>query len=187
MPEQLPSAAAREVFGEHFSAAEEYARFLETAGVERGLIGPREPARLWERHLINCAVVAELIEPNAIVADIGSGAGLPGLVLAIVRPDLKMHLIEPMQRRIDFLNEAVETLGLVNVKSLRGRAEEFSGKVSADVVVSRAVAPLSKLIPWCLPLLKQGGVMLAMKGSSGEAELDEASALLRKRRIASAR
>nr|WP_202420665.1 16S rRNA (guanine(527)-N(7))-methyltransferase RsmG [Actinomadura rayongensis] len=160
--------------------AERYAEFLAGAGVERGLIGPREADRLWERHLINCAVAAEAIPVGATVVDIGSGAGLPGLVLAIVRPDLAVTLLEPLLRRTTFLHEAVELLGLTNVEVRRGRAEESARDLSADVATARAVAPLERLVTWALPLLRPGGELLALKGERAAVELDEARPVLQR-------
>jgi 16S rRNA (guanine527-N7)-methyltransferase len=148
-----------------------YADLLAGPGTVRGLIGPREVPRLWDRHLLNCAVLERLIPEEATVADIGTGAGLPGIVLAIVRPDLQVSLVEPLLRRTTFLQEAVETLGLDNATVVRSRAEDLP-VASYDVVTSRAVAPLGKLAGWCLPLCAEGGLMLAMKGSSAEEELD---------------
>lgn len=177
MKQPVPDApdSASEVFGERLDTARRYAALLASAGVERGLIGPREVDRIWDRHILNSAAVAELIEPGARVIDVGSGAGLPGLPLAIARPDLSVTLLEPMLRRTEFLDAAVRDLGLA-VTVVRGRAEEpavRSGIGGADVVVSRAVADLEKLTRWCLPLLRQGGRMLAMKGERAEAELAE--------------
>lgn len=148
-----------------------YAELLATQGTLRGLIGPREVPRLWDRHLLNCAVVERLIPEGAAVADIGTGAGLPGIVLAIVRPDLQVDLVEPLLRRTTFLQEAVDSLGLGNATVVRSRAEDLP-PASYDVVTSRAVAPLAKLARWCLPLCVEGGLMLAMKGASAEEELD---------------
>lgn len=148
-----------------------YAELLATQGTLRGLIGPREVPRLWDRHLLNCAVLERLVPEEASVADIGTGAGLPGIVLALVRPDVEVALVEPLLRRTTFLEEAVETLGLDNATVVRARAEELP-RASYDVVTSRAVAPLGKLAGWCLPLCVEGGLMLAMKGSSAEEELD---------------
>ena len=148
-----------------------YADLLATEGTLRGLIGPREVPRLWDRHLLNCAVLERLIPDEASVADIGTGAGLPGIVLAIVRPDLEVALVEPLLRRTTFLEEAVDSLGLDNATVVRARAEQLP-PASYDVVTSRAVAPLGKLASWCLPLCVEGGLMLAMKGSSAEEELE---------------
>lgn len=160
--------------------AERYAGWLAAAGVDRGLIGPREVPRLWERHLLNCAVVAEAVPDGVRLADIGSGAGLPGLVLAVARPDLHITLVEPLLRRTTFLDEVVADLGLVNVAVVRGRAEELHGSASFDVVTSRAVAPLPRLLAWSMPLVAPGGMFLAMKGSSVDDELLGAEKALRR-------
>lgn len=168
-------AAAAAVFGDRLALARQYADLLAGPGVEWGLIGPREVDRLWDRHILNSAAVAELIEPSARVVDIGSGAGLPGIPLAIARPDLALTLVEPMLRRTDFLSEAVQTLGLT-ASVIRGRAEDPTVRTTlggADVVVSRAVADLEKLTRWSLPLLRPGGRMLALKGERAEAEVAE--------------
>jgi 16S rRNA (guanine527-N7)-methyltransferase len=163
--------AARLAFGDRLPLAHRYAELLATDGVVRGLIGPREAPRLWERHLLNCAVVAEIIDKESSVVDVGSGAGLPGIVLAIARPDLTVTLIEPMARRIAFLTEAVASLGLAGaVRVVRARAEEYSGPL-ADVVTARAVAPLDRLAAWCLPLAAPGGRVLALKGASAAEEV----------------
>lgn len=165
--------AAETVFGDRVGVARRYADLLAGPGVERGLLGPREVERLWDRHILNSAAVAELIEPGARVIDIGSGAGLPGLALAIARPDLAVTLVEPMQRRADFLNEAVAALG-VQAEVVRGRAEEVAVRAriaGADVVVSRAVADLEKLARWSLPLLRPGGRMMALKGERAAEEI----------------
>jgi len=165
---------ARAVFGPAVDAAIEYARLLATEGAVRGLIGPREVPRLWDRHLLNSAAIASLVPPGARVVDVGSGAGLPGIPLALARPDLTVTLLEPLARRVAFLTECVDRLGLDRVTVVRGRAEE--GPIrrelgGADVVTARAVAPLDKLAGWCLPLLRPGGLLLAMKGSTAAAEL----------------
>jgi 16S rRNA (guanine527-N7)-methyltransferase len=155
--------------------AREYADLLTGPGVERGLLGPREVERIWDRHILNCAAVAELIEPGASVVDVGSGAGLPGIPLAIARPDLVVTLVEPMLRRTDFLTEVVAALGLT-ATVVRGRAEDSAVRAAvsdADVVVSRAVADLEKLARWSLPLLRAGGRMLALKGERADAEVVE--------------
>lgn len=153
---------------------------LATAGVERGLIGPREVPRLWDRHLLNCAMLAEAIPVNASVADLGSGAGLPGLVLAIARPDLRLTLVEPLERRTTFLHEAVAELGLGEVEVLRGRADSLHGQRLFDVVTSRALAPLGRLLAWSMPLVAPDGVLLAMKGRSVEQEIEAAAEELRR-------
>jgi 16S rRNA (guanine527-N7)-methyltransferase len=170
------AAAARTVFGDRLALAEAYARLLMTDGVVRGLIGPREAPRIWERHLINCGVMSDMIPIGASVADVGSGAGLPGIVLAVARPDLTITLVEPLARRTAFLSEAVTALGLdATVTVVRGRAEDLAGgpPVAADVVTARAVAPLDRLAGWCLPLAAIGGRLLALKGSSAEEEVAE--------------
>jgi len=152
-----------------------YADLLATDGVVRGLIGPREVTRLWSRHLANCAVLEELVPHGVVVADVGSGAGLPGLPLALVRPDLRVVLVEPLLRRATFLGEAVTALGLDDrVEVVRGRAEEQA--LSVDVVTARAVAPLDKLAGWTLPLARVGGTLLALKG---EGAADEVAASAR--------
>jgi 16S rRNA (guanine527-N7)-methyltransferase len=166
-------------------AAENLARFadwLAGAGVERGFLGPREVDRIWDRHIANCAVVEELIPVNSKVFDIGSGAGLPGLVLAIVRPDITIGLIEPLMRRSEFLKEVVADLGITDqVTVIRGRAEELKGQ-TAPIVTARAVAPLGKLLTWSLPLTTKGGQILAMKGSSAATEITEAKEILKGRK-----
>lgn len=168
------------VFGERLPLAERYAELLATDGVVRGLIGPREVPRLWDRHLLNCAVMAELLPEGATVIDVGSGAGLPGIVLGIVRPDLQMTLVEPLARRVTFLDEVVTGLALTGVTVIRGRAEELVGKLSASVVTARAVAPLDRLARWCLPLAEPGGRLLAMKGSTAAEEIAEHAPAIRR-------
>jgi 16S rRNA (guanine527-N7)-methyltransferase len=166
-----PPASAIELFGAALPRAVRYAGLLADAGVQRGLIGPREVGRLWERHLVNCAVVAEEIPADALVVDVGSGAGLPGIVIALARPDVQVALLEPLLRRTVFLEEMVGELGLDNVTVVRGRAEEWAGRMDAEVVTARAVAPLERLVGWCLPLLGPKGRMLALKGETATAEL----------------
>lgn len=174
-------AAAEGVFGARLPLAIRYTELLATAGVERGLIGPRETERLWDRHVLNSAAVAELIEAGERVADIGSGAGLPGIPIAIARPDLELVLIEPLLRRATFLSEAVAILGLDQVTVVRGRAEERSVIAEwsgLDVVTSRAVASLDKIARWSLPLLRPDGRMLALKGDRAQAEVEEYGRML---------
>jgi 16S rRNA (guanine527-N7)-methyltransferase len=170
------------VFADALPGAEAYAALLAGAGVERGLIGPRETPRLWVRHLINCAVVAELIPERATVCDVGSGAGLPGVVLALVRPDLRVTLVEPLLRRSAFLEEAVEQLRLTHVEVVRARAEDLHGERSFTVVTSRAVAPLARLLDWSMPLVEPHGFLAAMKGASAGEEIEKASKALRRHR-----
>jgi 16S rRNA (guanine527-N7)-methyltransferase len=155
-----------------------YVDMLMNAGVERGLIGPREAPRLWERHIINCAVVRDVLAPGSSLADIGSGAGLPGVVLAISRPDLRVTLIEPLLRRATFLLEVVAELGLEGVAVARSRAEDLPAGSAFDAVTARAVAPLSRLVPWGLPLCRSGGELVALKGASVQSELDDARDVL---------
>ncbi|MDQ6649810.1 MAG: 16S rRNA (guanine(527)-N(7))-methyltransferase RsmG [Actinomycetota bacterium] len=173
-----PSAA--HLFGPYLPLAEQYAGMLADVAVQRGLLGPREAERIWERHLLNCAVVAELLPPDAGVLDLGTGAGLPGIVLALVRPDVRVMLVEPMLRRVEFLVECVQALGLDTVTVRRARAEELVGGVEVDVVTVRAVAPLRRLLPLAMPLLTPGGRLLAMKGRQAAAELAAASSLVRR-------
>lgn len=178
---ELPPAPeqARDVFGERFADAVRYAELLADTGVARGLIGPREVPRLWERHLLNCAVLSEVIPQGVSVCDVGSGAGLPGVPLALTRPDLKITLLEPLLRRTTFLAEVVRLLGLDNVTVVRGRAEEMVGTLPAvDVVTARAVAPLDRLAGWGLPLLRPHGEMAVLKGDTAEEELKAARAAL---------
>nr|WP_239115176.1 16S rRNA (guanine(527)-N(7))-methyltransferase RsmG [Planotetraspora kaengkrachanensis] len=171
---------AAEVFtGDALDRARLFAELLAGPGVVRGLLGPREIPRIWERHLLNCAVVAEAIPQDARVVDIGSGAGLPGLVLSIVRPDIQMTLLDPLLRRTVFLSEAVEALDLGNAEVVRGRAEELVGKRTFDVATARAVAPLDRLLEWSLPLLREDGQLLAMKGERAVEELEAARSQLK--------
>lgn len=172
---------AREVFGDRFEDAVRYAELLAEAGVQRGLIGPREVPRLWERHLLNCAVLSEVVPEGVTVCDVGSGAGLPGIPLALVRDDIKITLLEPLLRRTNFLTEVVELLGLDHVTVMRGRAEEVMGTLPAvHVVTARAVAPLDRLATWGIPLLRPYGEMLALKGDTAEEELKSAATALSK-------
>ena len=155
------------------ATAEAFVAILADTGVSHGLIGPREVPRLWDRHVLNCAVIQDAFPPRARVIDVGSGAGLPGLALAIVRPDLDLHLVEPMLRRTTWLSDTVTALGLSNVTVHRGRAEEFAGALAAPWVTARAVARLDKLARWCVPLLEEHGSLVAMKGRSAAEELAE--------------
>ena len=168
------------MFGPALGLAERYAEFLAGPGVERGLIGPRETDRLWDRHLINCAAVAELVPPGSSLIDLGSGAGLPGVVLAMLFPDSDVVLLEPLARRAAFLEECVRALGLGNAKVRRGRAEEADGQLTADVVTARAVAPMQRLAALALPLVRPGGLVLAIKGAAAEEELAQAAPVLRR-------
>lgn len=179
-----PPASAETVFGDRLPLAVAYHHSLATTGNERGFIGPREVSRLWERHILNCAVVAEAIPSNARrVADVGSGAGLPGIPLAIARPELEITLIEPLLKRSTYLREIVEELGLSNVTVVRGRAEEKNVRAAVgrfDVVTSRAVAPLGKLARWCMPLVRVNGAMIALKGASVAEEWERDHGVIKK-------
>lgn len=170
-----PEVAHRLFPVEQWAAVDRYAELLATDGVVRGLIGPREAPRLWDRHLLNCAVLAEAVPTESLVCDIGSGAGLPGLVLALARPDVTVTLVEPLLRRTTFLQDVVDDLSLTNVEVCRGRAEALHGKRVFDVVTSRAVAPLPRLVGWSMPLVAPSGALVALKGSSIQDEIDEAS------------
>lgn len=173
--------SARGVFAAaRLDLAQRYADLLGGEGVLRGLIGPREVPRLWERHLENCAVVTRLVPDSATVCDVGSGAGLPGVVWAIARPDLSVTLVEPLLRRATFLDEAVAALGLDNCEVVRARAEDLHGGRRFDVVTARAVAPLARLLEWSMPLVDTDGVLLALKGARAEQEIVEAGATLRR-------
>ena len=175
----LPSAEAITEFGDSLAKAQRYVELLATDGVTRGLIGPRETARLWDRHLMNCALVAELVPEQGELVDIGSGAGLPGIVLAMLRPRLHVVLLEPLLRRSAFLEECVSALDLPNATVLRARAEEkAASRISADVATARAVAPLDRLVGWAAGLLRPGGQLLAIKGQSAAAELEAAGPVL---------
>ena len=175
-PESDPLKVSREtLLTQYFPGQEEairaYAEFLTTAGIERGLIGPREGERIWERHIFNCLPVTQLLPQGASLFDIGSGAGLPGIVIALARPDLKVTLIEPLERRVEFLNEAVAAIaaGGVEIEVIRGRAQDV--KKSADFVTARAVAPMEKLKKMSWHMVKTGGSLLAMKGESAATEM----------------
>lgn len=167
------------MFGAQLPVVEAYARLLSTDGVTRGLLGPREAGRLWDRHLLNSAALAPALPAAGLVVDVGSGAGLPGIPLAILRPDLAIRLVEPLLRRATFLTEAVAALGLANVEVVRARAEDLHGAWTVETVTARAVAPLGRLAGWCLPLVAPGGSLLAVKGDRAESELGDAAAALR--------
>ena len=176
-PAPPPGAVA--VFGPALDEARAYAGMLATRGVEWGLIGPHEVPRLWDRHLLNCAVVADLIGSRyRTLVDIGSGAGLPGIVLAMMRPELAVTLLEPMERRCRFLSGCVAELGLANARVLRGRAEDAT--LRADVATARAVAPLDRLAELAVRVVRPGGLVLAIKGQTADAELRKARPVLRR-------
>ncbi len=177
LPPPPPEAAT--VFGSALDGAAEFAHILATRGVEQGLIGPHEVPLLWHRHLLNCAVVAELITDKCkTLVDIGSGAGLPGIVLAMLRPDVTVTLLEPMERRCRFLSECVAELGIANAAVLRGRAEEVA--LRADVATARAVAPLDRLAELAVHVVRPGGMVLAIKGQKAGHELKKARPVLRR-------
>ncbi|MFP5346956.1 MAG: 16S rRNA (guanine(527)-N(7))-methyltransferase RsmG, partial [Actinomycetes bacterium] len=164
---------------DRLALAERFVDHLATSGLERGLLGPRELPRIWSRHVLNCAVIADLIPAGTSVIDIGSGAGLPGLALAIVRPDLQITLVEPFERRSLWLAEVAQDLD-VGVQVVRARAEDLAGRRRAGLVTARAVAPLPKLLRWGLPLVAAHGQLLAIKGRSALHELEEAGPALRR-------
>ncbi|MGB5952413.1 MAG: 16S rRNA (guanine(527)-N(7))-methyltransferase RsmG [Ornithinimicrobium sp.] len=168
-----PPRVAAEIFGERLALAQQYADLLATTGIEHGLLGPREAPKIWDRHVVNCAIIESLLPHRTRVIDIGSGAGLPGLALAIARPDLRISLIEPLARRTVWLERAVGELGLVHVTVHQARAESMVGRITADVVTARAVARLDRLVALAWPLLPASGRLLALKGQTAEEELEE--------------
>jgi 16S rRNA (guanine527-N7)-methyltransferase len=181
-PEVEPKEA-QEVFGSHIAQARQYFDLLVRDGDLLGLIGPRELPKLWSRHILNSAVVAELVEDGQTVADVGSGAGFPGVPMAIMKPHTKFVLIEPMERRANWLSEVVvPTLGLENVKVLRGRAEEAPLR-NYDVTTARAVSALPKLLRMLAPLTVAGGQVLAMKGSKAQEEIEDSKSLAKKLKL----
>lgn len=173
-----PEAAA--VFGETWPLAVAFADLLVSEGEARGLIGPRELPRLWTRHLLNSSAIESVVPAGARLADIGSGAGFPGVVIAIMRPDVEVHLVEPMERRTAWLTEVVAALGLSNATVRRARAEELHGADVFDVVSARAVAALRKLVPWTAPLIRSGGELVALKGERAADEVADAQKEFRK-------
>jgi 16S rRNA (guanine527-N7)-methyltransferase len=177
-------AAAVAIFGDQIDQARSFAQTLANDSDELGLLGPRELDKLWSRHILNSAVVAELVSPGDKVADVGSGAGLPGIPMAIARPDAEFVLIEPMERRSSWMLEVVEDLGLKNVRILRSRAEDVTEQ-DFDIVTARAVAALDKLLKMCVPLLKPGGALIALKGSKAAEEIANSKKLEKKLSISS--
>jgi 16S rRNA (guanine527-N7)-methyltransferase len=174
--------AAREVYGAQFPAINRYVDILTSTAVEWGLLGPREADRIWNRHILNCAALGSLIIADSSLGDVGSGAGLPGIPLALLRPDLRVTLIEPLLRRFTFLTETVAQLGIADrVQLVRSRAEDHHQ--TYDFVVARALAPLDRLIGWCNPLRADGGIILALKGKSAPAEVAAAKPQLRAARL----
>ncbi|QDP94751.1 16S rRNA (guanine(527)-N(7))-methyltransferase RsmG [Microlunatus elymi] len=181
MADDRSEGIARETFS-NFDQISQYVDILRNRGIAWGLIGPRETDRLWDRHVLNSVAMADLIPEGSTLVDVGSGAGLPGVPLAIGRPDLRVTLLEPLLRRFNFLTQAVEELGLAErISVVRARAEDHDGRF--DVVTARAVAPLPRLLTWCLPLMAGNGELLALKGSSAAGEIDQASSMLAKRRL----
>ncbi len=174
-PTDAELGAAETLFGERLEHAERYVTHLCTTGVEYGLLGPREVPRMWSRHVLNCAVLGPELAEDAEVADVGSGAGLPGIAAALAAPGAHFTLIEPMERRVDWLAEVVGDLGLENIDIIRARAEEVTDEVMADVVTARAVSALKKLIPLTAPLLADDGELLLIKGRSAAEEVDNAA------------
>ena len=176
-------AAAAALFGDRIEVARSFTNELARRGEELGLIGPLELPRLWTRHILNSALLAPLLEARGRVADVGSGAGLPGLVLAIARPDVEFVLIEPMERRTDWLRAESDRLGLQNVTVLRGRAEDVADDVVVDQVTARAVSALSKLIPLTVPLVRSGGQLILMKGARVDEEIEKARKVILRKRL----
>lgn len=179
---EIPSEQVKEFFGSAFSAVNHFTEMLIEEGELRGLLGPRELPRIWSRHILNCAYLGEFLpqKSGATVADVGSGSGLPGIVLACMRPELQFYLIEPMERRVQWLHDVVEELDLDNVEIVRARSQELPKKVKFDCVTSRAVANLSKLVNISAHLVAGGGKMLALKGEKAVQEIEEAKYILRK-------
>ncbi|GAB2827507.1 16S rRNA (guanine(527)-N(7))-methyltransferase RsmG [Alpinimonas psychrophila] len=176
-------AVAELIFGENVAVARKFTANLAQFGEELGLIGPLELPRLWTRHILNCAVMAPLLMTDGVVGDVGSGAGLPGLVLAIARPDVELVLIEPMERRVAWLNNQIAELGLRNTTVLRERAEDVRIGEGFDQVTARAVSALKKLIPLTVPLVRSGGEIVVMKGKSAEVEIESAAKQIRTYRL----
>ncbi|WP_104083389.1 16S rRNA (guanine(527)-N(7))-methyltransferase RsmG [Cryobacterium sp. Y11] len=179
---EIEPAAAAGLFGSQIDRIRAFTHNLADQGEKLGLIGPLELPRLWSRHILNCAIVAPLLNPG-LVGDVGSGAGLPGLVLAIARPDVNFVLIEPMERRVAWLNDQVTALALPNVTVVRARAEEARMPHPLDQVTARAVSAFSKLIPLTAPLLRKGGELILMKGEGAQREIEAATQPIRKYRL----
>ncbi|MFE7507398.1 16S rRNA (guanine(527)-N(7))-methyltransferase RsmG [Promicromonospora sp. NPDC057488] len=174
------SDTVKAYLGDAYDGVARYAELLRDQGELRGLIGPREVPRIWERHILNSAAVVPYLPTSGSVADIGSGAGLPGIVIAVMRPELEVILVEPMERRTTWLGEVVAELGLTNVQVKRGRAEEYHDAFEADAVTSRAVAALSKLVRLSMPLVRVGGELVILKGRNVAEEIEPARKVLRK-------
>ncbi|MFT4051429.1 MAG: 16S rRNA (guanine(527)-N(7))-methyltransferase RsmG [Microbacterium sp.] len=183
MTVEIEPTTASVVFGDRIDLARRFTVALAEHGEERGLIGPLEPARLWTRHILNCAVAAPLFPADGLVGDLGSGGGLPGLVLAIARPDVQWVLIEPMERRVMWLSEQVAALALANVEIVRARGEEWSRGAVLDAVTARAVSALKTLIPATAPLVRSGGELILLKGAGAAGEIMAAEKAIRKYRL----
>ena len=182
VPEE-PTQAVRDFFGPAFAEVAEFARMLEEEGEIRGLLGPRDMERIWSRHLVNSAAVLDFLPRRGQVLDIGSGAGLPGIVIAVCRPDLDVHLAEPMTRRCEWLADVVDALGLDNTTIHQARAEELRGKGKADVVTARAVANMAKLVRMTSKLIAPGGALVALKGRRAPIEIEEAASELKRHHL----
>jgi len=172
--------AVEVLYGDRTDVAERFEHHLVTTGIEWGLLGPREIPKMWDRHVLNCAVVQELLPKGALVADVGSGAGLPGIALAIARPDVQFVLIEPLERRVDWLEMVIADLELENVDVVRARSEQVFETVDVDIVTARAVSAMKSLVPMTVPLLHGTGELLAIKGKSAANEIEKADKVLRK-------
>ncbi|WP_069385532.1 16S rRNA (guanine(527)-N(7))-methyltransferase RsmG [Cellulosimicrobium cellulans] len=179
-PQSLDTDAVAAYFGDAYPKVEAFAERLRVEGELRGLIGPREVDRIWDRHILNSAAVVPFLPTSGLIADVGSGAGLPGIVVAAMRPDASLYLIEPMERRCAWLTEIATNLALPNVEVKRGRAEEYHGAFECDAVTSRAVAALDKLARISLPLVRPGGAMVVLKGRNVAKEVDPARKVVRK-------
>lgn len=178
----IPQGGAEHFGSDVWERLIQFFELLVDEGELRGLIGPRELERLWSRHILNSTAIEPFVPKNATLADIGSGAGFPGVVIAIIRPDVSVHLVDSLGRRTDWLSYVSEKLSLTNVTVYNERAEDLIGRVSADVVTARAVAALKKLLPWTMPLVKSGGQLIALKGARAEAEIEDADKVLRKQK-----
>ncbi|WP_247645196.1 16S rRNA (guanine(527)-N(7))-methyltransferase RsmG [Arcanobacterium buesumense] len=178
--EEIPSGGLDHFGSDVWERLVSFARLIEKEGELRGLVGPREMSKLWSRHILNSTAINDFVPPNTSLVDVGSGAGFPGIITAITRPDVDISLVDSLGRRTDWLNYVVGELKLQNVTVFNNRAEELFGKVVADVVTARAVAALKKLLPWTMPLLKPGGQLVALKGARAEEEIDDADKMLRK-------
>lgn len=183
VPTASEVAAGQQLFGPAWERAQRFVEHLCTTGITHGLLGPREIPRMWSRHVLNCAVLGPELPAEASVADVGSGAGLPGIAVALARPDIEFTLIEPMERRVDWLDAVVADLELENVSVIRARAEDVQDEIMADVVTARAVSALKKLIPMTVPLLDDGGELIFLKGRSAPEEIQAAAKVIQKAKL----